>query len=65
MIDVFSSDFVLAREHIQVFKLASLDEMIRKGDKELLKDIELLGELAFLLRTGQAEIHLLKDKEEI
>ena len=67
MIDAFSCDFALAKDIkcTAVSILSELDEMIRKGDKELLKDIGLLEELAFLLRSGQAEIHLLKNKEDI
>lgn len=58
MISAFTCDFILAKDGD--FKLAELDTNINKGNKPLLEDIELLRELDFLLRSGQAEIHIVK-----
>lgn len=76
MISAFTCDFSLARENNKHscevgrpivkthqdngFKLADLDTEIKNGNERLNKDIDLLEELEFLLRTGQAEIHIVK-----
>lgn len=56
MISAFQSDFSLARDGDR--KLSDLDELIKNKNSTLLKDIELLEELEWMLRTGNAEIHI-------
>lgn len=58
MISSFQCDFTLAKEDDNGRKLADLDDLIEKKDENLLRDIELLEELEWLLRNGKAEIHL-------
>ncbi len=58
MISSFQCDFTLAKDMNK--KLADLDDLIEKKDKNLLHDIELLEELEWLLRNGKAEIHLVE-----
>lgn len=58
MISSFQCDFTLAKEDDSSRKLADLDDLIEKKDENLLRDIELLEELEWLLRNGKAEIHL-------
>lgn len=54
MIEAFECDFDLAREGEK--DLNELQELINKKDEKLLKDIDLLCELSYLLRYGKAEI---------
>jgi len=56
MISAFQCDLSLMKEG--KYKLSRLDDKIKKGDSILLKDIELLEELEWLLRNGKAEIHI-------
>ena len=58
MISSFQCDFSLAKDTDSDRKLADLDDLIEKKDENLLRDIELLEELEWLLRRGKAEIHL-------
>lgn len=58
MIEAFECDFVLARDGTH--SLQELEKRIKAGDVRLLKDIELLEELSWLLRNGEAEIHLVE-----
>lgn len=58
MISAFQSDFSLARDGDR--NLSDLDELIKNKNPALLKDIKLLEELEWMLRTGQAEIHIEK-----
>lgn len=58
MIEAFECDFVLARDGTH--SLQELEKRIKAGDVRLLKDIELLEELSWLLRHGEAEIHLVE-----
>lgn len=58
MIEAFECDFVLARNGTH--SLQELEKRIKAGDVRLLKDIELLEELSWLLRNGEAEIHLVE-----
>lgn len=60
MISAFQCDFTLAKENDNDRKLADLDDLIEKKDENLLRDIELLEELEWLLRNGKAEIHLVE-----
>ena len=60
MISSFQCDFTLAKENDNYRKLADLDDLIEKKDENLLRDIELLEELEWLLRNGKAEIHLVE-----
>lgn len=60
MIVAFSSDFVLARDGNR--KLSELDTMIKKNNERIMNDIELLEELAYNLRYGKAEIHLIESE---
>ena len=59
MIEAFECDFVLARS--DGYSLTQLSQNIRRGDERILKDIELLEELSWLLRSGQAEIFVKED----
>lgn len=58
MISAFQCDFSLAKDGIH--KLSELDEKIEQKDSSLLKDIDLLEELEWLLRNGKAEIHIVE-----
>lgn len=62
MIEAFQCDFSLALEGYDVFK--SLRELIEDKDERLLKDIDLLRELSWLLRNGKAEIHLIEEAND-
>ena len=59
MISAFQCDFSLAEKDNPV-KLANLDDLIKRKDENLMRDIELLKELDWLLRTGKAEIHIVE-----
>ena len=59
MIEAFECDFNLALEGKK--KLSKLDKAIENNNKRLLNDIDLLGELSYLLRSGKAEIHLIEE----
>ena len=59
MISAFQCDFSLAEKDNPV-KLANLDDLIKRKDECLMRDIELLKELDWLLRTGKAEIHIVE-----
>lgn len=63
MIEAFECDFVLARDN--GYSLTQLSQNIRRGDEKILKDIELLEELSWLLRNGQAEIFIKEQTENI
>lgn len=56
MISAFQCDFSLAKEGH--YKLSELDDKIKNKDSALSRDIELLEELEYLLRSGKAEIHI-------
>lgn len=57
MISAFQCDFSLAKE--DGHKLADLDKHIRANNMKILKDIELLEELEWLLRNNRAEIRII------
>lgn len=59
MIEAFECDFSLARNGER--SLRELEERIEAGDVRILKDIELLEELSWLLRHKKAEIHLVEE----
>ena len=40
--------------------LSELEKQIKQGNHKLLRDVKLLGELTELLKSGKAEIHILK-----
>lgn len=56
MISAFQCDFSIARE--DGYRLLEINRLIRSNNPVIIKDIELLEELEFLLRHGKAEIHL-------
>lgn len=56
MISAFQCDFSLIKEGEK--SLAELDYMIQNKYPDIMKDIELLEELEWMLRTGKAEIHI-------
>ena len=56
MISAFQCDLSLAKQGRDI--LLELDDKIKKNDLVLLKDIELLEELEWLLRMGKVEIHV-------
>lgn len=60
MIERFECDFNLAAEGES---LADIQELIDKKDPKIMSDIDMLGELSFLLRSGYAEI-VAKDSPE-
>lgn len=60
MISAFQCDFSLAKEGGK-YSLAALDSKIRKEDKTLMKDIELLEELEWNLRNGYMKIVKVND----
>lgn len=61
MIDSFDCDFQLAKEGI--FTLNTIQNLISVDNKRLLKDIELLNELNFMIRHKQAKIVLVGDSD--
>ena len=60
MIEAFECDFLLVKDGRKEI-LPRLQELIDDRDERIMKDIDLLAELSWLLRNGQAEIIL---KEE-
>ena len=60
MIEGFECDFLLVKDGRKEI-LPRLQELIDDRDERIMKDIDLLAELSWLLRNGQAEIIL---KEE-
>ena len=58
MISAFQCDFSLARDGDK--RLGALDYELHDPhlNSELIKDIELLEELEYMLRTGLVEIHI-------
>ena len=56
MISFFQGDLTLAKEG--VCKLSDLDVLIQNKDPKLLADINLMEELAYKLRTGEAAIYI-------
>lgn len=56
MISAFQCDFSLIRDGEKSIK--ELDYMIQNKDTDIMKDIELLEELEYMLRHGKAEIHI-------
>ena len=56
MISAFQCDFSLAKDDRR--KLSEIDELIKDKNPIIMKDIELLEELEFLLRNDRAEIHI-------
>lgn len=61
MISSFQCDFSLAKEDDNDRRLADLDDLIAAKDENLLRDIELLEELEWMLRNGKAEIHIVEE----
>lgn len=59
MIEAFECDFVLAKEG--KYEISELDNKVKFKDEKLMKDIDLLEELSYLLRYGKAEIHLTEE----
>jgi len=59
MLSAFQCDFSLAKEG--EFKLAELDAKIESKEPFIMKDIELLEELEWMLRNGRAEIYVRKE----
>lgn len=62
MIQAFASDFELAIDGEEI--VCDLDAKIKNKDERLLQDCELLSELAYLIRSGKAEIHLVETEED-
>lgn len=60
MISAFQCDMSLAKEGKN--NLSQLEKQLKNGDERLLKDIELLEELEWKLRHGQAEIILIEEE---
>lgn len=63
MLESFECDFTLAEDN-KDFPLSKIQELIDKEDKKILHDIELLQELSFMLRHGQAQIITFEDTNE-
>ena len=61
MISAFQCDFSLAKEDGINHRLADLDDLIKAKDQNILRDIELLEELEWMLRNGKAEIHIVEE----
>ena len=61
MISAFQCDLSLAKD--PSYRLVRLDRKIKNGDERILKDIELLEELEWLLRNDRAEIHLIDEND--
>ena len=58
MIEAFECDFTLAVDGS--FSLTQLETAIENKNEHILKDIELLAELSYMLRHGKAEIHIVE-----
>lgn len=56
MIERFECDFSLAMDEEDNFTLNSLQSQIDQRNEQLISDINLMGELAFGLRTGDLKI---------
>ena len=56
MIEAFECDFGLAKDG--AYSISELDDKIKFKDKKLMEDIDLLEELSYLLRNGEATICL-------
>ena len=61
MISSFQCDFSLARKDDNNRALADLDDLIKVKDENLMRDIDLLEELEWMLRNGKAEIHIVEE----
>lgn len=61
MISSFQCDFSLAKEGKH--KLLELDKHIQSKNEKILKDIELLEELEWMLRNNRAEIRIITKQE--
>ena len=59
MIEAFECDFSLAKDGSH--SLSELEKKIKSNDEKIMKDIDLLEELSWLLRNGKAEIHLIEE----
>lgn len=55
----FSCDFSLELEHCDKY---SISKEIRKGNNELLYDIDVLMELDFMIRNGKARVKVYKNE---
>lgn len=61
MIESFECDFLVAKDNPDKYSLNNLQKLIESEDKKILKDIDLLQELSFMLRHGQAQIITFED----
>ena len=62
MIEAFECDFNLALEGQRTLDI--LGDLIEDKNEGLLRDINLLQELSYLLRSGKAEIHLIEEASD-
>jgi hypothetical protein len=60
MITAFSADFQLAIHGDA--QMIDIDNQIKMRNARIMQDIDLLDELDFLLRYGQAEIHIVEKR---
>lgn len=56
MIESFECDFSLAEDEESEFTLNQLQEKLKKGDRSLLRDVELLKRLSYGLRNNKIMI---------
>ena len=64
MIESFECDFSLAISNPEKFNLKQIQKDLDNKDKTLLKDIDLLQELSFMLRHGLAQIITFENSNE-
>lgn len=64
MIETFDNDFQLAVENPVKYSLSFFDDKIKEHDRDLMHDILLLNELAYLIRCGRACIVVCDTKKE-
>lgn len=59
MIQKFANDFTLEMVMPESY---SMSDLIKKADKSLMKDINLLDKLAYLIRNGKATVKVIEDE---
>ena len=64
MLESFECDFSVAKDNPDKYSLSNLQKLIDSGDAKILNDINLLQELSFMLRHGQAQIITFEDTNE-
>lgn len=64
MLESFECDFAVAKDNPDKYSLNNLQKLIESENHKILNDIDLLQELSFMLRHGQAQIITFEDIDE-